>query len=586
MESTFSLQDTLAKSPMPSLQSSCDKLLGWTAPLLSQQEWLRTKELVTQFTSPDGEGVKLQNSLENGANNKNILNWTAPVWLDSYLTARYSLVINSNVFYYLKSKLSREIFSQGQIATALVRCIFEFKLLIDNGELSVDRQKGQPICMAQYKHLFSATRIPKKGKDELAITTAKKHIIVLFKAHIFKLDIVNEQGDIYSFSEIEAALKKIMATTEQGQNFGVLTTMERDAWAESRITLLNNNQKNQAQIKQIEEAVFALCLDENSPDSLVDTSQMLLHGDGSNRFFDKSLQFIVFKNGKTGVNFEHTGMDGAVMLRLIGHIYDNIDKYTLNEEAASVIVPEPLTFDLSSELTATLQNASKDFYLAVNNTQTRVLNFSQFGKNQVKKFNMSPDAFLQVALQLAEYKLYGKCYSAYEAIMTRSFLQGRIDVLYTVSAESMAFIKNINDVNCDKHTIIASLRKATEKHITRANECRLGHGIHTHFLGLISRFQAEGEQMGMTTLPNIFTDNGYQTLTHSVVCTSTTAEYGVELAGYGPVVEDGYDIRYFTRADSICFNITRRTAIKDNLDLMVQYIELSLVEMAELMRNL
>lgn len=580
MQNTFSLQHTLPTSPIPSLTESCNKLLEWTEPLLSQQQWINTKEVVSQFIRTGGEGDTLQDALLNWSATEDITNWTGSVWFNQYLMARDPLVINSNVFYYLKSTLDRTAFSQSQIASALVRCALQFKLLIDNGELSIDTQKDQPLCMAQYKNLFSATRIPQKGMDRLAIATAKKHIIVLCKEHIFKLDIVHEQ-EICSFSEIEAALTQILATSERGQDIGILTTMPRDAWANSRISLLD--QKNSTQLKHIEDAAFALCLDENSPDTLANTSQMLLHGDGRNRFFDKSLQFIVFQNGKTGINFEHTGMDGSAMLRLTGYLYDNTDIPSDSQTSESVLAPEPLIFNLDSQLTATLESAKKDFTKAIKNTETRVLNFSLFGKSQIKKFNVSPDAFVQIALQLAEFKLYGKCYSAYEAIMTRAFIEGRIDVLYTVSNESMAFIENQNNENCDSQTVIDSLRIAAKKHVSRAKECRTGYGIHTHFAGLISRFHLEGKSLGITSLPEIFSDIGYQTLMHTVVCTSTTSDYGIELAGYGPVVEDGYGIRYFTRPDSLCFNVTSRSDIKNNVDLMVQHIETSLLEMAELM---
>ena len=46
----FSLQSTLAKSPINSLQDSCNKLLEWAEPLLTAQEYLRTKDIITQFT--------------------------------------------------------------------------------------------------------------------------------------------------------------------------------------------------------------------------------------------------------------------------------------------------------------------------------------------------------------------------------------------------------------------------------------------------------------------------------------------------------------------------------------------------------
>ena len=101
-------------------------------------------------------------------------------------------------------------------------------------------------------------------------------------------------------------------------------------------------------------------------------------------------------------------------------------------------------------------------------------------------------------------------------------------------------------------------------------------------MGLISQFENQGEKLNIHKLPEIFTDKAYKTLVHSVVCTSTTSDYGIELAGYGPVVDDGYGIRYFKRADSICFNITARKDNQDNLEKIIKYIEESLIEISRL----
>ena len=396
----FSLQETLAKSPVPSLQTSCNKLLEWSAPLLNEQQLLTTQAILAQFTRPGGEGEKLQNSLVSWANSENINNWTESVWLDYYLAGRYPLVINSNVFYYLKSKLNINDFSQTQIASALIISILEFDLLIENKALSIDKQKDQPLCMAQYQHLFSATRVPQKGKDKLIISSGKKHIVVLCKGHFFKLKIINENGGICSFVAIDKALQEIINVSTHGQNIGILTTLPRDEWADSRSALIALDENNKAHLKCIEDAIFSISLDENSPEQLVDTSKMLLHGDGKNRYFDKSLQFVVFKNGKTGINFEHTGMDGSVMLRLIGHIYDTIDTFSKSKKVCAKITPQQLNFKLDSKLTANIDKADKGFLSAVANTQTRVFNYSEFGKEQIKKFQISPDAFVQIALQL------------------------------------------------------------------------------------------------------------------------------------------------------------------------------------------
>ena len=49
-----------------------------------------------------------------------------------------------------------------------------------------------------------------------------------------------------------------------------------------------------------------ICLDDTEPYTRDEVGRALWHGDGRNRFFDKTLQFIVFKNGKAGFNGEHS----------------------------------------------------------------------------------------------------------------------------------------------------------------------------------------------------------------------------------------------------------------------------------------
>lgn len=581
METTFGYQKKLPVMPVPNLSETCQKLRQWAAPLQTPDEQEKTKKMLQRFMREGSDGPLLQSALVKWQEEHKNTSWVAAVWKALYLDSREPLPINSNVFYYLKSKLDENAHSQAYIAAALVLSVYDFIRLIDEQKLSVDRQKEVPLCMNQYKHIFSSMRIPHCGSDEFYVSSDRRHILVMNKGKLYKLNIIDEKGDLRSLSSIETDLGIILRNNEFGENIGLLTTLPRDEWADIRADLIAFSDHNCQMMTEIENAAFALCLDENRPEKLTEISPLLLYGDGKDRFFDKSLQFIVFKNGKTGINFEHTGVDGSVMLRLIGHIYDTLDKNEYGKPDNKKI--ETLNFDLNQKLHGSLFKAQKLFVKHTDNTRTRVLDFTDFGKNQIKKFGVSPDAFVQLALQLAEHKLYGKCYSAYEAVMTRTFLDGRIDVLYTVSPESLDFIDKMRRDDGSIQTKIEALVKATQKHQTRARECRFGQGVYSHLLALKYHYHLSGKELGIKNLPEIFTDPGYLALTNSVVCTSTTAKYGVELAGYGPIVDDGYGIRYFTRDNSIRFNMTSRTAMEDKLEKMRSYIEISLSEMAQVM---
>lgn len=68
--------------------------------------------------------------------------------------------------------------------------------------------------------------------------------------------------------------------------------------------LLTANPKHEEMLKKIESSAFVLCLDDTKPVTLEEISHSCWVGDGRNRFFDKSLQFIVFDNGRAGFNGE------------------------------------------------------------------------------------------------------------------------------------------------------------------------------------------------------------------------------------------------------------------------------------------
>ena len=65
------------------------------------------------------------------------------------------------------------------------------------------------------------------------------------------------------------------------------------------------------------------------------------------------------------------------------------------------------------------------------------------------KAKLSPDAYLQQALQLAWYRDQGYATATYETASTRMMLHGRTDVIRTLSSESRDFVKGMLDTNVD-----------------------------------------------------------------------------------------------------------------------------------------
>ncbi|WP_161158589.1 choline/carnitine O-acyltransferase [Vibrio eleionomae] len=578
------------EQPLPDLQSTCHKLIEWATPLLTAEECQVSMKTACDFAAPNGDGVKLQQALIEQSRALGYSNWSKQAWKDHYLRHRDSLVINSNVFYALKSKTSSDQLTPLHTATQIAFNTAKFMLSIRRSELPQEYQGKNPLCMEQYQYLFGATRIPQYHCDKISITVDSNHMVVLHHDHYFIVNLFDRNGDVRSYFELYHDLASIYSYTEDGENIGILTSGQRDLWARTREELLTFHAENATNFHNIESAAFALCFDSLAPQTDREKAEALLHGGGHNRHFDKVVQLIVFANGSSGINYEHTHIDGSIMLRFIRHLYDGSalgltmasSLSTAKSNSNSQITP--LKWSLSPALRVDINKAYQAFALHHSTYTTQVMRFNYFGKEKIKSLNISPDAFLQIALQVAEYKTTHTQYSAYEAIMTRRFSQGRIDVLYTVTPETQQFIQLFMHKTRSKACVDA-LYLAAKKHISRAKECQRGHGIYTHLMALKYASEQLQSRHAINQHPALFSTPAYKTLMHTVICTSTTSDYGVELAGYGPVVEDGYGLRYFKHADQLVFISTCHYKTANQMRRYLNHLEKTLNDMLEMLET-
>ena len=581
---TFSNQHILPSLPVLDLHATCDRFIQWIEPLVDAEQLQKTKQIVAEFQKPAGEGEKLQQALIDWSEQPEQTSWLKPFWDDMYLQYRPPAPINVS---YGLLFLEEPTLTQVQRAAKIVHLILKFKIMLDKEELEPDLERTTPLCMAQYRQLFSTTRIPKREKDIL-VTTPAKHIMVLHKTHIFTLDVISESGKRRNLAEIEQGLQKIKmmaAELENEEGVGLLTSMPRDEWADARELLVAHPQ-NQLALEAIQTAIFAVCLDDACSDDLLGLSKTMFHSNGRNRWFDKSLQFIVCQNGQAGMNGEHSGHDATTSLGLINFIYQDQNSLATEDDSESMTSePQKLLFQLNDELKQTIAKAAHDFEALVDNTQTKILIFTEFGKEQIKQLKVSPDTFVQIALQLSQYKLFGQCYSTYESVMTRQFLHGRTEAMRSVTPKVVQLAKNMTATDCDRETKLDSLHQATQAHRDRIIDCKTGQGVQRHIFGLMKMYQQQGAELGIDSEPQLFSDIGWRNLGHDTLSTSNGSSDALKLFCFGPVVDDGFGVGYIIKKDSLHFNVTSRTAMADSLKQFVSHVNESLLEIASLIRG-
>jgi carnitine O-acetyltransferase len=353
---------------------------------------------------------------------------------------------------------------------------------------------------------------------------------------------------------------------------GVLTTENRSTWAKVRQQMIDADEGNHATLEAIQRALFVVRLDDGQPQNADEYARVALHGDGRNRWFDKSFQIIVQANGHTAINAEHSGIDGSTLLSLFEYaVSGDASQDTATPPSATLSPVERLRWTLTPDIERTIAIAEVHFDQLVANLGLKTLTFEHFGKNQIKQCKLSPDGFVQMALQLAHFKLHGACAPTYESAQTRLFFHGRTETIRSCSLQSLEFVQAMTQPDCPVETKRELLRKAVEWHTHQTREAMRGRGVDRHLLGL----RLLAIEAGME-LPALFKDPAYQfgwRLSTSQVPTRSGSSLG-----FGPVTTDGYGIR----DESLSFHITDWTSCpRTDIDRFAQTLEQCLLEMRD-----
>ena len=535
-------EDSLPQLPVPTLEETGRKYLKSVHPLLSAEEYKNTEKAVEAFIKPGGEGEPLQKRLIARAQDPKHQNWIYDWWNSAaYLAYRDPVVPYVSYFYSYRDDRTRK--TPAKRAAAVTTSVLEFKRQVDDGSLEPEYLRKEPMAMSSYQYMFNCCRIPAEPEDYPQKYPAKEneHIVVVRKNQFFKVP-THVNGQQLNTSEFQQQFEKIIQRAERVPGVGALTSANRDFWTAARKRLLEANPANEAALKTIESASFVVCLDDASPITLEERAHAYWHGDGSNRWFDKPLNFIINDNGTAGFLGEHSMMDGTPTHRLNDYvnmmIFNNRLDYSNPSVRSNLPEPAPINFHLNDAVKADIQTAMKDFDAVIAQHELRVQAFQGYGKGLIKKFKCSPDAYVQMLIQLAYFKMYGKNRPTYESASTRKFKQGRTETTRTVSDESVAFCKAHHDPNVSREEVVKLFRAALAAHVKYTAEASVGKGVDRHLFGLKKLIQ-QGEKV-----PQLFQDPAYTySGTWYISSSQLSSEY---FNGYGwsQVIDDGFGIAY------------------------------------------
>uniref|UniRef100_A0A0N5ADW2 Carn_acyltransf domain-containing protein n=1 Tax=Syphacia muris TaxID=451379 RepID=A0A0N5ADW2_9BILA len=194
-----------------------------------------------------------------------------------YLRQRLPIMISSN-YYGFDSLLTQATKNQAAPAANVTWIAFQFRRMVERQEVtpfSLSPFQKVPFCTIQYERIFNSCRIQGEDTDRFLHWDDTRYIV--------NFDIMILSGCICFFLCILFILDGNFTPIEGEVKLAALTAGDRKLW-----TLVRN--KFFSSGTQKTESV----------------GPHLLHGSGTNRWFDKSINFIVYKNGRFGANAEHS----------------------------------------------------------------------------------------------------------------------------------------------------------------------------------------------------------------------------------------------------------------------------------------
>jgi carnitine O-acetyltransferase len=568
-------QTKLPLLPVPNIEDTIARFLPTALPLAENENEISSlHQACLAFPS---QAQHLQERLLARASIRTDTSWLSSWWNTlGYLQVRDPNIVHVSYFFQLKDdptlgQQDRQI----RRGASLLRAAFEYRTRVVSGQLAQDAQ-GQrqrtPLCSTAYKYMFHASRIPKQIQDSYRIYDPSKytHAVVVVAGQFFKVPLTNLEGDVLSLYEMEKSLQECVDRVswkyhEAPLDLGWLSTMNRNDWAEARHALLQiGGQPMAGGLELLESGMLLLCLDDDDAWTPQECGLKYWHGgqsSGGNRWADKSIQLICTKNGKVGFVGEHSMMDGMPAVGFCNYLQEETyekqlfqdqggmaftEVKNIFEDAFSVLIPED-----REKLQQHINKAKADFTKLTSEYEMDVQSFRGYGSLWMKKAGYSPDAYVQMAIQLATYRLFGSQQATYESTQVRPFLHGRTETTRAVSPASQAFVKAMGlrsgsgDGSDKKHL----LEQAVQSHANYSRTAGQGQGVDRQFFGL-SMLVKDGED-----LPELFNHPLFQRSKRWRVSTSTLPN----MPGFGPVVPDGVGVAYEVRPDSCAFTVSGRT---------------------------
>ncbi|NXH98227.1 CPT1A palmitoyltransferase, partial [Pachycephala philippinensis] len=577
----YSFQTSLPRLPVPAVKDTVTRYLESVRPLMDDEKFQRMEGLAKDFAFNLGPRLQWYLKLKSWWATNYVSDW----WEEYiYLRGRGPIMVNSN--YFAMDFLSLYPTTlQAARAGNVIHAILLYRKKLDRQEIKPILLMGStvPLCSAQWERMFNTSRIPGEESDTLQHVKDSKHIVVYHKGRYFKVWLYHD-GRLLRPREIEQQIQRILEDDSEPQpgeeKLAALTAGDRVPWAKARQAYFSRG-KNKQSLDAVEKAAFFVTLDdieqgyrkEDPVRSLDAYAKSLIHGRCYDRWFDKTFTLIIFKNGRMGLNAEHSWADAPI----VGHLWENVmtteylelgysaDGHCKGDTNPNIPLPTKLQWEIPEECQEVIEKSLSTAVALADDVDFNSFCFDTFGKGLIKKAKTSPDAFVQLALQLAHYRDMGKFSLTYEASMTRLFREGRTETVRSCTVESSRFVQAMEDPTESTENKLKLFRLAAAKHQHLYRLAMTGAGIDRHLfcLYVVSKYLAVDSPFLKEVLSEPWRLSTSQTPQQHIDL-KKNPEMLASGGGFGPVADDGYGVSYIILGENfIHFHVSSKISCSE-----------------------
>ena len=303
-------QSNLPTLPVATLTESAHLYLQSIQPLCTPTEYATTAAAVADFLKAGGRGPELQQRLEQRAADSKDSSWLQEWWnKKSYLEYRQPVVIFVSYFFHFADLPMGFRGNQLTRAAALLHGALHYRQ-----RLVLQQDVGaSALCATPFKYLFNSCRIPVSGCDKSVVYPAtdanNNHVVIVYKRQFFSFAATEGASQQWSPKSVSELYHQLSRVKELGKSSGGMASGSpaiggmcgghRDAWSAARQQLVHDG--NQEFLEAVQSAILVVCLDDGTPTTREEVGRALWHGDCRDRWYDKTIELVVFENGKAGM---------------------------------------------------------------------------------------------------------------------------------------------------------------------------------------------------------------------------------------------------------------------------------------------